>query len=151
MCAKNAGLDASVAPAGRLHQSFEQLPSLARRSGGREARSQALVGIRGQGKLGHQQQIPLDLLQALIHFSVLVREYPVLKQTVDQPQGGCFVVGWAHPDQHQEPGAYGCNALGADVDTGFYNALQQSDHGVSLHFAAAGRWPYFLDPTEVPF
>jgi hypothetical protein len=88
--------------------------------------------------LGHQQQIPLGLPQAQIHFPVLVREYPVLKQAIHQPQGGCFVVGGAYPDQHQESGAYGCDALGVDVDTGLHNALQQSNHNyLQIHFSAA--------------
>ncbi len=88
------------------------------------------MGIRGQGELGHQQQIPLGLPQAQVHFSVLVPEYPILQQAVHQPQGGCLVVGWAHPDQNQESGAYGCDALGTNVHAGLDNALQQSYHDV---------------------
>jgi len=99
--------------------------------GGREAGPQALVGFRGQGELGHQEQIPLDLPQAQIHFPFSSAEYPVLKQTVEQPQGGCFVVGWAYSDQHQKSGAYAGDTLIVNINAGSGNALQQSIKSVS--------------------
>ena len=130
MRTETAGFDASVARAGGQHQNIEQFPPLIGWSCGRKAGSQPLVCLRGQGELRYQQQISLDLAQIQIHFSVLVREYPVLEQAIEQPQGGRFVVGGAYPDQYQESRADGRDTLGVDVDAGAQNALQQSDHDV---------------------
>ena len=58
--------------------------------------------LRGQGELRHQQQVAHEVCVRLkFVWLASVREYPVLKQAVDQPQGGRLVVGWAHPHQNQ--------------------------------------------------
>src|ERR1700722_10957239 len=128
MGAENAGFDPWVPGPRGPDQSVEQFSALRRSSSGRESGPQALVSIRGQGELRHQQQSALDLKQAQIHLSGLVLEYPVLKEPIEQPQGVRFVVGGAPPHQHHEPRSYGGNALAVDLDAGLRDALQQSDH-----------------------
>jgi hypothetical protein len=46
-----------------------------------------------------------------------------MQQAIEQPYGGGLAVVRAYPHEDQESGAYGCNALGADLDAGLRNAL----------------------------
>jgi hypothetical protein len=132
--AENAGFDAALPGASRLHEKIEQLPPLLRRGSGREARPQPLVRVRSQGELRHEQQIALGLRQAQVHFACLVREYAVMQQTIEQPHSGGFAVVRAHAHQDQESGPNGSNALIADIDAGLYNTLQQPNHKNSILF-----------------
>jgi hypothetical protein len=47
-----------------------------------------------------------------------------MQQTIEQPYSGGLAVVRAYPHEDQEPGAYGCNSLRADLDAGLRNALQ---------------------------
>jgi hypothetical protein len=46
-----------------------------------------------------------------------------MQQAIEQPHSGGLAVVRTYPHEDQESGAYGCNALGADLDAGLRNAL----------------------------
>jgi hypothetical protein len=113
---------------GLLHQVIEQSPPLIGRRGGGKTRPGALVGIRRQGELGHQQQAAADFNQAPVHAPLVIGKHPVAQQALQQTIRLGFAVALLHAHQHQEAGADGAHHRALDLDAGGGDPLQQTDH-----------------------
>jgi len=84
-----------------LYEEVEQAAALLGRRRGGKAGPQTLCGVGCEGKLGYQEQFPLNLDQAEVHFPRIIRKYPVLQQSLQKPAGGRLVIRWSDTEQHQ--------------------------------------------------
>ena len=90
-----------------LHEEVEQAAALLRGRRGGKAGPQTLGGVGCEGKLRYQQQFPLNLHQAEVHFPRVIGKYPVLQQSLEKPARGRLVIRRPDTQQHQQPGADG--------------------------------------------
>src|SRR5215469_14087375 len=135
--AKYACGNMGIGAARAAEQVLEQRPGIPGLGSGAEARARALVGVRGQGELWHEEQSAVDLAQRAVHAAFGVREHPVAEQALAEALGGGAAVALRDADERQKSRTDLRDALRADAYLGAADTLDERDHAAIVAFDPA--------------
>ena len=115
-----------------VHEIFKQTPAFLRHRRRRETRTHALVRIRGERELRHQQHTAAGVRDTQIHLAGRIREHAITQQPLQHPLGPGLVIVPLNADKNQQARSDGRDGFAVHVNPGVAHALQESDHGAGI-------------------